>query len=109
MPRGRNSVYLSPAQKRRIAASPAVQRELHRRALLGAAAFRAHAPRRTGRFAAEVKVERHVSPRGVPGYVIEAYADNAKRPNAPVPIEFGTRKQRGAHTMRFARAAVKRG
>ncbi|GAB2907042.1 hypothetical protein GCM10027047_01650 [Rhodococcus aerolatus] len=111
MPRGRNSVYMSPADKKRIAESSAVQRELHRRAVVGARAFRGAAVRRSGDFASHVRVGQRRTPRGVLGYEIVAFPGRPgeRRPNAPVPIEFGTRKQRGAHIMRFARAAVKRG
>lgn len=104
------SVYLSRAAKRAIAASAPVQRAVARKAAIGKAAFQAAAPVHTGRFKANVRIVDARGPDGTPGKRIESYPDHGgHNPNAPVPIEFGTRhNSRGAHAMQAARAAMER-
>lgn len=106
---GRNNAYMSPAQRRAIANSRQVQDAIHRRVVRGRAAFTAAATKRSGDLAAHVRVERTRSPRsGVKGYALVAYPGAAgdRRPNAPVPILFGTAKQRPDRAMESARRAI---
>lgn len=105
-----SNVYLPREFLRAVAASPTVQQALQRKAQVGMAAFRAAAPKRTGRFADNVRIEDMRSPKGTPGKRIVAYADprGSKDPNAPIPIEFGARGHQGAHAMQAARAAMER-
>lgn len=93
-----------------IMGSRKVQGQVKEAAERGVKAFKRAAGRqRTGAFRRNVRVEPARGWDGRPGYRIVAFAGRGRNGNAPVPIEFGTSRQRGVNALQASINAIQRG
>lgn len=99
----KNTFTWTSRQARNVMNSPAVQRKVKAAADKAAARFRSVAPRRSGDFRKNVRVEKAKGWDGRDGYRVVAFANAG---NSPIPIEFGTKDTRPANTLQKAIGAA---